>query len=240
MSGFRTDEVLVNGRPMAAGAIHAGEQSTLLRSVFSWMFVGLFVTFGVSLAVLNTPAFRFLLTPAITLTLCVVELGLVAWLCLRVMKMSPSKATTVFLAYSALNGITLAPLFYIYTSESVASAFLVSSSMFGAMALYGYTTKKDLSSWGSFLFMGLIGVLIASLVSFFWSSSAFIFAINIASVVVFTGLTAYDVNRIKSMNSQYSSMGGEQRNFAIIGALSLYLNFINLFITMLRLFGDRD
>jgi FtsH-binding integral membrane protein len=204
------------------------------------MFIGLLVTFGVSLAVLNTPAFGFLLNPKLTLTLCIVELGLVAWLCLRVMKMSPSRATSVFLAYSALNGITLAPLFFIYTSESVASAFLVSSSMFGAMALYGYTTKKDLSSWGSFLFMGLIGVIIASVVSFFWSSSAFIFAINIASVVVFTGLTAYDVNRIKAMGAEYSHMNSGQRNVAIIGALSLYLNFINLFITILRLFGSRD
>ncbi len=215
--------------------------SALLRSVYTWMTIGLFTTGFVATYVLYTPAItNTLLSPGLIMFLCLVELGLVFWLSARVMQMSTTKATTVFLLYSALNGITLAPLALVYTGESIASTFMITGGLFGTMAFYGQVTKRDLSGMGSFLMMGLIGVIIAAVVNMFMQSSALAFGISCVGVLVFTGLTAYDVNQIKRMGSQVSSGTDDFKRVTILGALKLYLDFINLFIMLLQLLGRRD
>ena len=144
-------------------------------------------------------------------------------------------ATLLFIAYSALNGVTLSIVALVYTADSIASTFVTTAAMFGAMSAYGYMTRRDLSSWGSFLFMGLIGVVIASIVNIFVGSSAVSWIISGLGVIVFTGLTAYDTWKIKAM----AAAGAGGRKPAILGALTLYLDFINLFLMLLRLLGDR-
>lgn len=154
--------------------------------------------------------------------------------------LSYQAAQIIFWGYSALMGLSLSPIFLAYTGESIARAFFTSASVFGAMSIYGYTTKKDLTSFGSFLFMGVIGIVIASLVNLFMASSALSFAISVVGVLLFTGLTAYDVQKLKNFYI-YGARGNEEvtNKIAISGALTLYLDFINLFIMMLRLFGSR-
>jgi len=213
-------------------------QSALLRSVFGWMALGLLTTALVSGYIIGNQALLFKAMDWI-FPLIIMELGLVWWLSARIMKMAPAKATGIFLAYSALNGITLAPLAYAYTEQSITTAFVSSAGMFGAMALYGYVTKKDLSGMGSFLMMGLFGLIIASIVSIFWHSTMLNFIINVAGILIFAGLTAYDVQKIKRIGAEVSSGTDSYRRYAIIGALRLYLDFINMFLFMLRLFGDR-
>jgi len=164
--------------------------------------------------------------------------GLVMFLSFRIQHMSVGAAATSFLVYASLIGVTFASLFVVYTMTSIAQVFFITAITFGAMSLYGYTTGRDLSGMGSFLFMGLIGILIAMLVNFFMHSAAISFAISVIGVLIFTGLTAYDTQVIKSSYS--ASMDGTLRGrAAIIGALQLYLDFINLFLMLLRLLGDR-
>lgn len=155
----------------------------------------------------------------------------------RMNTMSVSGAQTGFWAFSALMGLSMAYIFAVYTGASVARVFFITASVFGSMSLYGYTTKKDLSGWGSFLIMGLFGIIIASLVNIFLKSSGLDFAVSVIGVLVFTGLTAYDTQRIKQ--TYYQLSGDSLAKASIMGALSLYMSFINLFMTMLRLFGDR-
>ena len=156
----------------------------------------------------------------------------------KIHSMSANTARMMLWFYSALLGLSLSPLFMMYTGESVARIFFITSSIFASMCIYGYTTKRDLTSFGSFLFMGLIGVLLASLVNMFLQSPAIEFVVSLITVLVFTGLTAYDVQRITGI--YYGMPASEMRDkAAVIGALSLYMNFINLFISMLRLFGHR-
>lgn len=149
-----------------------------------------------------------------------------------------SQVRGVFVLYSALIGISLAPIFMVYTSASMTRVFLITAGTFGAMSLYGYTTKRDLTSWGSFLRMGLWGIIIASIVNIFMQSSAFYYALSFVTVFVFVGLTAYDTQKIREiyMSSDTSDMQGRK---VIVGALSLYLDFINLFMALLRIMGDR-
>jgi uncharacterized protein len=153
--------------------------------------------------------------------------------------MSVVAAQTTFWIYAALVGVSLAFLGAIYTTSSIAQAFFVTAASFGALSLYGYTTKRDLTGWGSFLFMGLIGIIIASIVNIFLASSAMSFVISAVSVLVFTGLTAYDTQKIKEMYYEADEVAVMGRK-AIMGALSLYLDFINLFLSILRLFGNRN
>ena len=156
----------------------------------------------------------------------------------KMMNYSIEKARGVLWLFSGLMGISLASIFVMYTSESITRVFFITASTFGAMSLYGYTTKKDLTSWGSFLFMGLIGIILSSLVNLFLQSSALQFVVSIITVVVFVGFTAYDTQRIRSAYDHVA--GGETaQKFAVFGALMLYMDFINLFLAMLRLFGDR-
>lgn len=166
-------------------------------------------------------------------------LGMVLFLSFRIHAMSSATAQTMFWIYAALMGVSLSSIFLVYTGASIAKVFFITAATFGAMSLYGYTTKKDISGWGSFLFMGLIGIIIASVVNLFMASDALSFAISVIGVLVFAGLTAYDTQQIKEM--YYVNDDGETAaKKSIMGALRLYLDFINLFIMLLQLFGNRE
>ena len=150
---------------------------------------------------------------------------------------SLAQVKTVFWLYSALMGASIAPIMLVYTGESITRVFLITAAMFGGMSIYGYTTKRDLTSMGSFLFMGLIGLIVASIVNIFWASSALYFAVSVAGVAIFVGLTAYDVQKIRNMYVENNEdLAGRA---AVSGALNLYMDFINLFLYLLRLLGNR-
>ena len=165
-------------------------------------------------------------------------LGIVLYMSFGIKKMSSSKAQTVFWIFAALMGLSLSWILLVYTGKSVARVFFITSATFGAMSLYGYTTKRDLTKLGSFLMMGLIGIIIASLINIFMKSSMMYFVISILGVLIFVGLTAYDTQKIKNMYSASDTVEISGKK-AIMGALTLYLDFINLFIMLLRLFGQR-
>lgn len=217
--------------------------SAFMRGVYGWMAAGLGLTAVVSVAVASSPAMlKLVFNPVALIVLVIAELGLVMMLSARINRMAAGTATGMFLAYSALNGLTLSGVFIAYTASTIASAFAVSAGMFLAMSVYGLVTKRDLTSWGSFLFMGLVGMVLASLVNIFLKSSALGMLLNYVGVLVFVGLTAYDTQRLKDMGS-YAPMNDSTaiRRGSILGALTLYLDFINLFLIMLRLFsGNRD
>jgi uncharacterized protein len=214
-----------------------------LAKVFNWMAIGLGLTAVTAFLVANVPALRQMIlgNQLVFFGLIIGELGLVFYLSARVAKMTAGAATGVFMAYSVLNGATLSAVLLAYTGTSIVSTFVVAGGMFGAMAVYGFVTKKDLSSWGSFLFMGLIGIVIAMVVNIFMASSMLAWMISGIGVIVFTGLTAYDVQQITRMGAGGIMDGGEAaiRKGAIIGALKLYLDFINLFLMLLHFLGDR-
>jgi FtsH-binding integral membrane protein len=170
--------------------------------------------------------------------LLLAPLALVFFLSFRIQHLAPATAQGLFFFYAALLGVSLAPIFLIYTHGSIARVFFISAASFGALSLYGYTTQRDLSPFGSFLIMGLFGIILASLVNIFLASSALQFAISVVGVLVFAGLTAWDTQRIKEMYdvNDDGTIAGRK---AIMGALTLYLDFINLFLMLLRLFGDR-
>jgi len=166
-------------------------------------------------------------------------LAMVFFLSFRIQSMSASTATTTFFIYAALMGLSLSSIFLVYTGGSIARVFFITAASFGALSLFGYTTKKDLSAWGSFLFMGLIGIIIASIVNIFLASSAMQFAISVIGVLVFAGLTAYDTQQIKEMYYEGDSSDVATKK-SVMGALRLYLDFINLFLMLLQLFGNRE
>jgi uncharacterized protein len=194
---------------------------------------GLALTAFVSLLTASSPALlqAVLGNRILFYALILGELGLVVGISGAINRISASTASILFLVYAALNGLTMSTIFVAYTSSSIASTFLITSGMFGAMSLFGYLTKSDLSSWGSFCFMGLIGIVIASLVNIFLHSSMIYWIVSFCGVIVFTGLTAYDTQKIKYM-------GNRGQKGAILGALTLYLDFINMFLIMLRILGD--
>lgn len=213
-------------------------ENSLLNGVYRKMSLGLIITACVGYFTAENLA--NILTPGTMMTLLFAEIGIVMYLALRIEKMSASAANIAFLLYSALNGITLAPLVYVYSGESIVSTFFICSSMFISMAFYGSVTKSNLSSLGSFCTMGLFGLIFAGIVNIFLQSNQLSFIMSICGIVIFTGLTAWDVNRIKSYmsNSAYESADNLSK-FQILGALTLYLDFINLFIYLLRFFGSR-
>jgi hypothetical protein len=212
-------------------------QNTLIRQVYAWMGAGLAITAFLALVTLSSPTLLSAITGnrLVFYGLILGELGLVFTLVGAVDRLSASVATLLFIAYSALNGVTLSIVALVYTADSIASTFVTTAAMFGAMSAYGYMTKRDLTSWGSFLFMGLIGVVIASVVNIFVGSSTVSWIISGLGVIVFTGLTAYDTWKIKAM----AAAGAGGRKPAILGALTLYLDFINLFLMLLRFTGQR-
>ena len=217
------------------------EASTVfLAKVFNWMAIGLGLTGVAAMFAVQTGLTYAIVTSPLFFILIIGELGLVFYLSARVDKMMASTATTLFLLYSLLNGLTLSAIFLRYTTSSIGSTFLVTAGMFGAMAAYGMVTKKDLSGVGSFMFMGLIGIIIASIVNIFLQSSALYWVISGIGVLVFVGLTAYDVQKIKEIgeNGLMSQGEGAIQRYAIMGALALYLDFINLFLFLLRFLGS--
>jgi FtsH-binding integral membrane protein len=212
-------------------------QNALVRQVYAWMGAGLAITAFMALVTLSSPALLHAVmgNKLVFYGLMIGELALVFTLSGAINRLSAGAATLIFVAYSALNGVTLSSVALAYTASSITSTFVTTCGMFGAMSLYGYMTKRDLTSWGSFLFMGLIGIVIASVVNIFVGSSAVSWIISGIGVIVFTGLTAYDTWKIKALAAQ----GTEGRKPAILGALTLYLDFINLFLMLLNFTGDR-
>jgi len=217
--------------------------SIFLAKVFNWMALGLGITgvvayataaSGLALKIINSPLF---------LIIALGTLGLVFFLSARIDKIQASTASMLFIVYSVLNGLFFSTIFLRYTGTSIAGTFVITAGMFGAMAVYGLVTKRDLSGWGSFLFMGLIGLIIASIVNIFLKSPGVYWVTSAIGVLVFTGLTAYDVQKIKRMGEEGIMSQGRDAitKVSIMGALALYLDFINLFLMLLRLFGgSRD
>ena len=225
-------------RTVDAAEIDVGLRAYMLK-VYNYMGSGLLLTGIVASATYSTPAlYNAIFGTWLAWVVILAPLALVFFLSARIDRMSASAAQTSFWVFAVLMGLSLSTLFAAYTGVSIARVFFITAATFGAMSLYGYTTKRDLSGFGSFLFMGLIGVVIASLVNLFLQSSALQFAISVIGVLVFVGLTAYDTQRIKEVYIESDSdetMGKK----AIMGALRLYLDFINLFIMLLHLFGQR-
>ncbi len=211
--------------------------SQVMRKVYLKMTLGLLVTALVSLFLWMNPNILMSLS-GFLLPLIIVELGLVFVLSLAINKLNPAVATALFYAYAVLNGVTLSPIFFVYTSSSIALTFFVTSGVFLAMSIYGYTTKRDLTKLGSFLIMALIGLIICSIVNIFWANSTMDWIISFAGVIIFIGLTAWDTQKIKEMAQETDEMNAGK--LATIGALSLYLDFINLFLYLLRFLGSRD
>lgn len=216
-------------------------QASFMNKVYAWMSLALTLTGFIAYRTANSEAlYSFVTGSNITFYgLIIIELGLVVWMVSAIKRISSNLAIGLFLLYSALNGLTLSVLLMAYTGASVASTFFVTAGTFGAMSAYGFFTKKDLTSWGNLLFMGLIGVIIASVVNMFLNSSGLYWIITYIGVLVFVGLTAYDTQKIKQMSLELDAESEEGRKGAIMGALTLYLDFINLFILLLRIFGDR-
>ena len=217
--------------------------SDYVRSVYNWMGIGLALTGFVGYYVSTSENLIRLIfgNPLLLMVLIVVELGLVFGIAGMVNRMSAGTATALFVIYSALNGVTLSSLFLVYVQTSIVSTFFICAATFIACSLYGWTTKKDLTSLGGFMMMGLIGIVIASLVNLFLQSSSVNAIISYIGVFVFIGLTAYDTQKIKNMAmTQPANLDGAViRKGAIVGALSLYLDFINLFLMLLSIFGQR-
>ncbi len=245
------DNRLVRGVNTAADTMDTGLRSHMLR-VYNYMVGALALTGAVAYLVANTPVllnalYHEVLTAngaALSPTLLgwvvmFAPLAMVFLLSFRIMQMSQAAAQATFWAYAAMVGASLASILIVYTGASVAMTFFVTAATFGAMSLWGYTTKRDLTGFGHFLFMGLIGVLLASLANFFFKSPAINFVVSILGVLIFTGLTAWDTQKIKNT---YYAVGGDVAvagKAAIMGALALYLDFLNIFLFLLRFMGSR-
>lgn len=234
------DRTAYTGTSARSDAV-AEAQKEFITKVFGWMTAALVVTGVVARGVFTSDALQQFIfgTPFVFFGLIIAELGLVVYLSAAINRMSAATATWTFLGYSALNGLTLSVLFMAFTSESLASTFIITAAMFGTMAAWGYFTKKDLTGLGSLAFMGLIGIIIASIVNIFLRSEGLYWIVSYIGVLVFTGLTAYDTQRIKEMYAVGGSGSEDNQKVAVLGALKLYLDFINLFIMMLRIMGRR-
>jgi uncharacterized protein len=222
---------------------------TFLSGVFGWMFLAMALTAATAYLFASTEGLQSLLftsevTGGISITLfgwivMLAPLGLVLWMSIGFQRMSASTMVLVFVLYSVLMGASLSFIFLAFTGASIAKTFVITSGMFGFMALVGYTTKTDLTKFGSIMFMGLIGLIIAMLVNMFMHSPMMDYIISFIGVLVFTGLTAYDVQKLKRIGSQVTEGSESARKVTIMGALTLYLDFINLFLFLLRFFGNR-
>lgn len=224
-----------------------GLRAYMLR-IYNYMASALALTGIVALATANSPAMLNALfhiegnhagLSGLGMLVMFAPLGLVLWLNLGINRMSVATAQAIYWAYAALIGLSLSTIFLAYTGESIARAFFVTAGTFGAMSLYGYSTKRDLTGMGSFMMMGLIGLLIASLINIFFMSSALYFATSVLGVVIFVGLTAWNTQQLKGMYYNMAGTGETLAKASILGALTLYMDFINMFIYMLRFFGDR-
>ena len=237
-----------------AHIVDQGLRAYMLK-VYNYMASGVFLTGVVSLLLFRlsggydiqvsssgiqnlTPIGQALFASPLMWVVMLAPLGIVIYMSFGIRKMSAAKAQTTFWIFAALMGASLASIFLVYTGASITRVFFITAGTFGAMSIYGYTTKRDLTKFGSFLMMGLIGIIIASIVNIFMKSSMMYFVISVLGVLIFVGLTAYDTQKIKNMYlaSDDGEISGKK---ALMGALTLYLDFINLFIMLLRLFGQR-
>ena len=216
-------------------------QAAFMSKVYTWMSGGLAITGLIAMWVASTPSLieTIVTNQFLFFGLIIGEILLVGYLMARIHKISAQTAGIIFTGYAALNGLTLSVVFLAYTSASIASTFFVTAGTFAIMSIYGYYTKKALTSWGNLLFMALIGVIIASVVNFFMQSEMLYWLITYAGVFVFVGLTAYDTQKIKRMSTANEVGSENESKGAIVGALMLYLDFINLFLLLLRILGDR-
>jgi FtsH-binding integral membrane protein len=233
------------GRTVSTAGARRGELvNAFMRGVYGWMTAGLGVTALTALAVASSESMMQLIfgNAMITIMLFIGQIGLVMYLSARINKLSGSAATGLFLAYSALNGVTLSAILLVYASSTIFNAFFTAAGMFAAMSIYGMVTKKDLTGMGQFMMMGLFGLIIASIINMFIGNGPMDMVISIIGVIIFAGLTAYDSQKLRYMG-ETMPMGDETaiRRGSILGALTLYLDFINLFLFLLRLFGgSRD
>jgi FtsH-binding integral membrane protein len=213
--------------------------SAFLGKVYGWMFVGLLITAVVAYGVALTPGLieTLVLNRLLFWGLLFAQIGLVIYLSARIDKVAPATAAALFALYSGLVGVTSSIIFLVYTGASITQTFIITAGMFGATAIFGTVTKRSLAGLGQFLFMGLIGLIIAMVVGFFWQSDMLQFVISVVGVLIFTGLTAWDAQRLKEM--AVALPDGRVGSYAVVGALSLYLDFINLFFFLLRFTGSR-
>ena len=213
----------------------------LMRKVYTWMTLALVLTGLTAYGVATSPGIMMALysNSALMWGLVIAEFALVIGISAAINRLSLATATLMFVAYSVINGAMLSSIFMIYTAASIASVFFITAATFAVMALIGYTTKTDLTSVGKLLFMALIGLVIATIVNMFIGSSTLTMICSYVGVLIFVGLTAYDSQKIKQMLQQAPDAGEASQKLALLGALSLYLDFINLFIYLLRIFGDR-
>lgn len=214
----------------------------LMRKVYTWMALALVITGFTAYYVATTPSLLSIIysNQMVMWGLIIAELALVIGLSAAINRLSLTTATLLFVLYSVLNGAMLSSVFLIYTTASIANVFFITAGTFGAMAAYGYFTKKDLTSWGRILLMALIGIIIASVVNIFLRNSMFDLVISYIGVAIFVGLTAYDSQKIKEMMLQAPDASEQAQKIALLGALTLYLDFINLFLYLLRIFGKRE
>lgn len=213
----------------------------LMRKVYVWMTLALVITGMTAYGVAHTPALlQMFLGSGLFWGVAIAELAIVIGISAAINRLSLTAATLLFVLYSVLNGITMSFIFLAYTASSISTVFLITAGTFGAMALVGYTTKTDLSSMGKILFMALIGLIIATIVNIFVKSSGLDMIISYVGVLIFVGLTAWDSQKIKQMMLQAPDASESMQKLALLGALTLYLDFINLFIYLLRIFGKRE
>ena len=214
----------------------------LMRKVYVWMTLALVITGFTAYGVATSPGIQQLVfgNSIVMWGLIIAEFALVIGVSAAINKLSLTTATLMFILYSVINGALLSSIFLIYTASSIATVFFITAGTFGAMALVGYTTKTDLTSMGKILFMALIGLVIATLVNLFVKSSGFTLILSYVGVLIFVGLTAYDSQKIKQMMLQAPDAGEGAQKLALLGALTLYLDFINVFIYLLRIFGKRE
>jgi uncharacterized protein len=219
----------------------AAENQRYMVKVYSWMCLALIITGGVAMYTASSEAMMRMIfgNRYVFFGLILLEFVAVGVLVGLINRMTASIATVIFIIYSVFNGLTLSAIFTLYTSESIASTFFITAGTFGAMSFYGYVTKTDLTKWGNLFFMALIGLIIASVVNWFMQSSVLYWITTCAGVLIFTGLTAYDTQKIKNTNIIGNEGSDQDHKEAIMGALTLYLDFINLFLYLLRIFGRR-
>lgn len=219
----------------------AAENQRYMVKVYSWMCLAMIITGSIAMYTASNDTLMNIISGSkwIFFGLIILEFVAVGILVKLINKMTPAVATLIFILYSLFNGLTLSFIFKIYTSESIASTFFVTAGTFGVMSIYGYTTKTDLSKWGNILFMGLIGLIIASLVNYLMQSAMLYWITTGVGVIIFVALTAYDTQKIKNANIIGNEGTGDDHKESIMGALILYLDFINLFLYLLRIFGRR-
>lgn len=230
----------MNTKPLTLDQAAAETQRFMVK-VYGWMCLALVITGFVAMYTASTPALlNFIFSSKwMFFALIILQFVAVGVLIGLINKMSSAMGTVIFILYSILNGLTLSLIFVVYTEESISSTFFVTAGTFAVMSIYGYTTKSDLTKWGNILFMGLIGLVIASVVNYFMQSTMLYWITTYAGVLIFVGLIAYDTQKIKNLNVIGNEGTDDDKKEAIMGALTLYLDFIGLFLYLLRIFGRR-